>query len=178
MRKSSRNGWWAPTPPRGLRPASEYLYWAITYENHIGRVKLDGSGLTTNFITTGLSSNGNEDVGLTVYGQHIYWVNPTTGTVGRANLDGTEIEPSFITEAGSPLGITAVGSPEAATEPAAEVTSSSAIVNATVDPDGAEVSECIFEYGTSTSYGSTCAVFGPARLGPGSGGGGGHSRPD
>ena len=152
--------------PEGLAASSEYLYWAITYENHIGRVKLDGSGLTTNFITTGLSSNGNEDVGLTVYGQHIYWVNPTTGTVGRANLDGSEIEPSFITEAGSPLGITAVGSPEAATKPAAEVTSSSAVVNATVDPDGAEVSECVFEYGTSTSYGSTA----PCVPSPGSGG--------
>ena len=97
--------------PEGLAVGPEYVYWAITYENHIGRAKLDGSELTTNFITTGLSSNGNEDVGLTVYGQHIYWVNPTTGTVGRANLNGTEIEPEFITEAGSPLGITVLGSP-------------------------------------------------------------------
>ena len=122
--------------PEGLAAGPQYLYWEITYENHIGRVNLNGTELTTNFITSGLSSNGNEDVGVAVYGQHIYWANPITGTIGRANLNGTEVEPSFISELGSPLGITIAG-PEATTQPASEVTSSSLTANATVNPNGA-----------------------------------------
>jgi hypothetical protein len=146
--------------PMGLTADSEYLYWAITYENHIGRVKLDGTGLTTNFITSGLSSNGNEEVGVAVDGHHIYWANPTTHTVGRAELNGTKIEPSFISSAGEPLGITIGGPalpepPAVATEPASAVTETEATLNGTVNPNGAEVSECNFEYGTSVAYGST-----------------------
>ena len=140
--------------PEGLAVSAPYLYWAITYENHIGRVRLDGTELTTNFITTGLSSGANQDVGIAVYGQHIYWANPTTGTIGRANINGTEVQPDFITEAGSPLDFTVVG-PDTSTLPASEVTSSAGTLNGEVNPVGVEVEQCVFEYGTTTSYGSS-----------------------
>ena len=151
--------------PMGLTADAQYLYWAITYENHIGRVRLDGSELTTNFIASGLSSNGNEEVGVTVYGSYIYWANPTTGTIGRAKVDGSEIEPNFIAGLGSPLGVTVLAQPAPLTKPATEVTSSTATLNAIVNPEGSEVSKCVLEYGTTTAYGSSVACS-PA---PGSG---------
>ncbi len=51
------------------------------------------------------------------------------------------------------------------TEAASALTQTSATLNATVNPNGVEVSACKFEYGTSTSYGKTapCAAL------PGSG---------
>ena len=97
--------------PMGLALDEEYLYWAITYENHVGRALLGGSEANVNFITSGLSSEGNEQVGVAVDSGHIYWANPTTGTIGRASINGGEIEPSFITGAGDPLGLTLVGAP-------------------------------------------------------------------
>ncbi|HTU79669.1 MAG TPA: hypothetical protein VMF09_13000 [Solirubrobacteraceae bacterium] len=48
---------------------------------------------------------------------------------------------------------------------ATEVTPKTATLDATVDPNGEEVSECKFEYGTSSSYGSTA----PCVKSPGSG---------
>jgi outer membrane protein assembly factor BamB len=44
------------------------------------------------------------------------------------------------------------GPPAVVTEGATSVTQATATLNATVDPDGSAVSECRFEYGTSTSY--------------------------
>jgi hypothetical protein len=55
--------------------------------------------------------------------------------------------------------------PTVVTGAASLVTGSSATLHAMVNPNGAEVSECRFEYGTSTSYGSSAACA-PA---PGSG---------
>jgi hypothetical protein len=55
--------------------------------------------------------------------------------------------------------------PTAVTEPASSVTLTSATLNASVNPDGSEVSKCEFEYGTTTAYGKT-ALCTPA---PGSG---------
>lgn len=46
-------------------------------------------------------------------------------------------------------------SPSLASASAAEVTETAAKLKATVNPQGEEVTECKFEYGTSTSYGST-----------------------
>jgi hypothetical protein len=53
------------------------------------------------------------------------------------------------------------GTPTAATEP----TPSTATLNATVNPNGEEVTSCEFEYGTTTSYGSSV----PCSTKPGSG---------
>jgi hypothetical protein len=41
------------------------------------------------------------------------------------------------------------------TEPASSVSQTSATLNATVNPNGSNVSDCKFEYGTTTSYGSS-----------------------
>ena len=47
--------------------------------------------------------------------------------------------------------------PSATTDPATSVDSDSAVLNGTVNPNGADTT-CYFEYGTTTSYGSTTAV--------------------
>lgn len=47
--------------------------------------------------------------------------------------------------------------PTVATEPATAVTQTTATLNASVDPNGAGVTECSFEYGPTTSYGSSVA---------------------
>ncbi|MGO9490268.1 MAG: IPT/TIG domain-containing protein [Solirubrobacteraceae bacterium] len=55
--------------------------------------------------------------------------------------------------------------PVVVTEPAGAVRLSSATLEASVDPEGAIVTSCRFEYGTSTEYGSSA----PCLTGPGSG---------
>ncbi len=45
--------------------------------------------------------------------------------------------------------------PTVSTSPASEITQTKATLNATVNPNGGEVSECKLEYGTSTSYESS-----------------------
>jgi hypothetical protein len=50
-----------------------------------------------------------------------------------------------------------VDSPTVTTSAASEVTASAARVNATVNPDGEEVTACTFEYGATEAYGSTKA---------------------
>ena len=58
--------------------------------------------------------------------------------------------------------------PTVVTKPASAITQTTATLNATVNPNGGNVSECKFEYGTTNAYGSTasCASLpgsGPAR---------------
>ncbi len=48
---------------------------------------------------------------------------------------------------------------------ASSITQTSANLSATVNPNGAEVSDCKFEYGTTTAYGSTA----PCSFLPGNG---------
>jgi hypothetical protein len=47
--------------------------------------------------------------------------------------------------------------PKVITGAASSITQTSATLNATVNPNGGEVSSCLLEYGTSTSYGSSVA---------------------
>jgi FG-GAP repeat len=56
--------------------------------------------------------------------------------------------------------------PTSTTGPAAEVTTTSITLNATVNPDSATVTDCEFEYGTTTSYGESA----PCSPSPDSGG--------
>jgi hypothetical protein len=58
-----------------------------------------------------------------------------------------------------------ITSPTAVTESASSVTMSSAVLSATVNPNGGPVEDCRFEYGASTSYGSSVSCASP----PGSG---------
>jgi hypothetical protein len=55
--------------------------------------------------------------------------------------------------------------PTVVTQVASVVAQTSAMLNATVNPNGGEVSECELEYGTTSSYGSSAACISP----PGSG---------
>jgi phosphodiesterase/alkaline phosphatase D-like protein len=59
------------------------------------------------------------------------------------------------TEYGGDETLTAQEPPTAVTEVASAITHESATLNAVVNPRGSEISPCRFEYGTSTSYGST-----------------------
>ena len=58
--------------------------------------------------------------------------------------------------------------PEVSTGAATEIGGTTAKLNGTVNPDGLEVTECLFEYGTTTAYGQTapCAQGG-AEIGTG-----------
>jgi iron transport multicopper oxidase len=58
-----------------------------------------------------------------------------------------------------------LGAPTVQTNPATSVERTSATLNATVNPNGGSVSQCQFEYGTSTAYGSSA----PCATSPGSG---------
>ena len=50
---------------------------------------------------------------------------------------------------------TLANAPTVVTKPATSVTQTSATLNATVNPNGGEISECKFEYGETKAYGST-----------------------
>jgi hypothetical protein len=78
------------------------------------------------------------------------------------NAGGTSqgSDATFTTPAPAPVA------PTALTGAATVVAQTSATLNATVNPNGSEVTECTFEYGTSTSYGSTAACS--SDPGPGS----------
>jgi phosphodiesterase/alkaline phosphatase D-like protein len=60
---------------------------------------------------------------------------------------------------------TPTNTPTVVTEPASAIALTTATLNATVDPNGGEVSKCEFEYGTSEAYGQTA----PCSAQPGSG---------
>ena len=60
-------------------------------------------------------------------------------------------------EAAGPQFETLPEAPVVATTPASDVGTSTATLNATVDPNGGEVSSCEFEYGASEAYGSSVA---------------------
>jgi hypothetical protein len=57
--------------------------------------------------------------------------------------------------------------PTAVTEAATDVTPTTAIINAMIDPNNESVTSCEFEYGTTTSYGSTTGCGGIAFHGNG-----------
>jgi hypothetical protein len=78
--------------------------------------------------------------------------------ISAANTGGTSL--------GSDVTFTTAPKPPAVvTTTASSVNLTSATLNATVNPNGGEVGECVFEYGTTTAYGSTAACA----AGPGSG---------
>ena len=60
---------------------------------------------------------------------------------------------------------TSLGAPIDETRPAEQITQTTATMNATVNPEGSEVTECKFEYGTTESYGASTSCT----LLPGSG---------
>ncbi len=87
----------------------------------------------------------------------------TTSCDAAAGFDG----PSGV---GAPNGLGAFNGPSqvkptVVTEAASAITATSAVLNATVNPNGGTVSACTFEYGPTTSYGQSA----PCSALPGSG---------
>src|SRR5208283_2562936 len=60
---------------------------------------------------------------------------------------------------------TYLAAPTLETKPASAITQTTATLNATVNPNGSEVSKCEFQYGETMAYGKTA----PCSLAPGSG---------
>jgi hypothetical protein len=94
-------------------------------------------------------------------------VDPNNPNVvwGSNQLDGPAGKEHEAQWATQNFALTPQGAPTVETKNASSVTQTSATLNATVNPNGGEVSECTFEYGTSTSYGSSV----PCSKLPGSG---------
>jgi hypothetical protein len=65
---------------------------------------------------------------------------------------------------GSPRGVPDVTEPALTTKPPVDLTSSGATLEATVDPEYGELERCDFEYGPTTSYGSSAACDTTPRL--------------
>jgi virginiamycin B lyase len=72
-----------------------YIYWSDWNLDSIGRAKLDGSEVETEWIKSGSAPRG-----LAVNDTHIYWT-VTGEKLGRANLDGSEPDLEFIVLVGS-----------------------------------------------------------------------------
>jgi hypothetical protein len=94
-------------------------------------------------------------------------VDPINSNVvwGSSQLNGPERAGHLAQWATQNFAITPQSAPTVVTEAASSVGSSTASLNATVNPNGGEVGECKFEYGTSTAYGSSA----PCSPSPGSG---------
>ncbi|MGO9921062.1 MAG: IPT/TIG domain-containing protein, partial [Isosphaeraceae bacterium] len=102
-------------------------------------------------------------------------LNPTTGTIsGTPTATATSSFTIKVTDSSTPTPRTAIANlsitvlpnpPVVASTAAASATQTAATLNATVNPNGGEVSKCEFEYGTTNSYGQTAPCSPP----PGSG---------
>ncbi|HEX2097322.1 MAG TPA: hypothetical protein VHF50_08145 [Solirubrobacterales bacterium] len=57
--------------------------------------------------------------------------------------------------------------PQVVTKPATSVTGTAGTLNGTVDPEGAEVEECFFRYGTTPAYGQTVPCVESSQIGEG-----------
>jgi hypothetical protein len=135
------------SPNRGLEPGGTSV--AITGINLGGATAVKfGSTSATSFTVNSASS--------------ITAVSPA----GTGTVDVTVTTPQGTSAASSADRFTYLPPPPAVvTEPAPSVTETSATLNATVNPNGTTVSDCHFEYGTTTSYGSSA----PCSFLPGSG---------
>jgi subtilase family serine protease len=99
-------------------------------------------------------------------------VNEQFGDIDCEGTTSCDAAPGFdgSSGVGTPNGLGAFNGPSqlaptVVTEAASAVTASSAVLNATVDPNGGAVSACTFEYGPTSSYGQSA----PCSSLPGSG---------
>ncbi len=141
--------------PFGVAVDGGHVYWAKFAAYAIGRANLEGTEVIQSFIPSVRAPDG-----VAVDGGHVYWAT-LQGTIGRANLEGKEVNQSFITGLGPWVSVAVDGGrvspPTVATKAASSVAQTSATLNATVNPNGGEVSQCKFEYGTTASYGSSAS---------------------
>jgi YVTN family beta-propeller protein len=87
-------------------------------------------------------------------GEVINTINVGDGSVGVSS-DGTHVWVTNDEEDRVSEILIAVSAPTLVTGAESEVAPTSVTLNATVNPNGAEVSECVFEYGTTVAYGSS-----------------------
>ena len=78
-----------------------------------------------------------------------------TSPAGSGTVHVTVSTPGGTSATSAADEYTYIPAPTVETKPASSVTQTSATLNATVNPNGGEVSECRLEYGTTTSYGSS-----------------------
>jgi phosphodiesterase/alkaline phosphatase D-like protein len=120
---------------------------AFRSSNTIARYESTVEGSTPTEILEGISSSRGLAVNST---NHVLYVSQTeTGTIARFDL---------------------VPLPEVTTGPASEVMRTSAKLEGEVNPEGEEVTSCVFEYGPTTAYGQTA----PCTPAPGHGSGAVH----
>src|SRR5581483_4845501 len=100
---------------------------------------------------------GGEEVGAASFGRDLSLSSDGTIAVVGGPFDHEAVGAAWMFAAG--------GQPAVVSQPASNVTQSTATVNATVDPEGETVSDCHFEYGTTESYGTSV----PCSPSPGSG---------
>ena len=91
----------------GVAVDGQFAYWADQPASlgTIGRIRLDGSGGESSFI-----SGAERPCGVAVDGDYIYWANRDGNTIGRANRDGSSPDQNFISGANSPCGVAVDGS--------------------------------------------------------------------
>ena len=80
--------------------AQDFVYWANTGGDSIGRANLDGTSPSQTFIT-----GAGTPYGLALDDTYIYWANLGGGTIGRANLDGTGADVNFMTGLDTPAAV-------------------------------------------------------------------------
>jgi hypothetical protein len=129
-----------------VNPANGYVYGATG--SSIKEFDASGAGSATLLSTTKLS-NSARGVG----------VRGSSGDLFVSRSGGSKLE----VFAGALTTF-----PDVVTSAASGLTDSEATLNGTVNPDGVALTECFFEWGTSTAYGETAScVPGPGGIGAG-----------
>jgi hypothetical protein len=152
--------------PGQIAVDDSHIYWVNEYDKAIGRANIDGTGVNQKFLAGPYG-------GLALDGEYLYLdfvaqePPPERVTqVSKIRLDLTE-SGGVVPDAGPRFSMLAVSAeaPTAESKPASGLAQTGATLNGSVTPNGREVSECLFEYGTTTSYGSSA----PCAQAPGSG---------
>jgi sugar lactone lactonase YvrE len=106
--------------PQGVAVSPAAIYWSSNYATTeaepnsnggqlVGRVNLNGSGLTRVIVSDGGSDEGRIR-SIALDAGHVYWVKSRVGdgrkfTIGRADLSLGEVEKEFLPVEGAPIGL-------------------------------------------------------------------------
>ncbi len=91
-------------PSYGIALDRSHVYWTNYEKGTIGRARLNGTAVESEFIT-----GASNPWGVAVSGGYVYWVNKGAGTIGRANLDGSEVTQEFIKRLYTPYEVVVNG---------------------------------------------------------------------
>lgn len=151
--------------PGQIAVDDSHIYWINESDKAIGRANLDGTGVNQKF-------NSGPVGGVALDGEYLYVdfvaqeVPERVTQVSKIRLDLTG-SAGVVPNAGPRFSMLAVSAeaPGAESKPASGLAQTGATLNGSVTPNGREVSECLFEYGTTASYGSSA----PCAQAPGTG---------